>query len=93
MNATVKIVAYGSLRRTIPVSAGSGRDHPLAGARTLADVLAALDVGAEQVQLVMVNHRAVGMDVTVRAGDRIALFPREYPIFVDWHAYRCSART
>ena len=24
----------------------------------------------------------------VGAGDRVALFPKEYPIFADWHAFR-----
>jgi hypothetical protein len=36
----------------------------------------------------MVNHRAANLDTVVGAGDRVALFPREYPIFVDWHTYR-----
>ena len=88
MRTTVKIIPYGSLGRTIPVSAGGALDHPLAGARSLNDVLAALGVRAEQVQLAMVNHRAVAVDTAVRAGDRIALFPREYPIFADWLSYR-----
>ena len=93
MHATVKIIPYGSLGRTIPVSAGSGLDHPLAGARCLADVLVALDVGVEQVQLAMVNHRAAAADTAIRAGDRIALFPREYPIFADWQSYRRPSKT
>ena len=84
----VKIVPFGSLRRSLPVSTGGDLEHPLAGARSLADVLAALDVGVERVQLAMVNHRAAAVDTAVRAGDRIALFPREYPIFADWQSYR-----
>jgi len=28
------------------------------------------------------------MDAMVGNGDRVALFPKEYPIFVDWHSYR-----
>ncbi len=88
MQTTVKIVPFGSLRRGLPVSAGGDLEHPLAGARSLADVLAALDVGVELVQLAMVNHRAAAVDTAVRAGDRIALFPREYPIFADWQSYR-----
>ncbi len=88
VQATVKIVPYGSLRRSLPVSAGGTLDHPLADARSLADVLASLDVRTEQVQLAMVNHRAAAVDSAVCAGDRIALFPKEYPIFADWQSYR-----
>ena len=41
----------------------------------------------------MINHRAAAVDTTVRAGDRIALFPGEYPIFADWHTYRRTVKT
>ncbi len=36
----------------------------------------------------MVNHRAVPKDTVIFPGDRVALFPREYAIFVDWKAFR-----
>lgn len=88
MHATVTIVPYGSLRSTIPTAAADSLDQPLAGARFLTEILTAIGVPLEAVQLVMVNHRAAAIDTAIHAGDRIALFPREYPIFVDWHTYR-----
>ncbi len=88
MNATVTIVPYGSLCRNLAFSQGQCRDQPLAGTRCLAEILTAIGLPAEEVQLAMVNHRPATADTLVSAGDRIALFPVEYPIFADWHAYR-----
>ena len=42
----------------------------------------------EKVQLVMVNHKAVPRDYMIHPGDRIALFPKEYPIYPDWNEFR-----
>ena len=88
MPSTVTIAPYGSLTRTLAVPSGRGLDQPLADEHSLAELLDRLGVARDQVQLAMVNHRAAALDTRVRAGDRIALFPREYPIFVDWYAYR-----
>ena len=93
MTATVRIIPYGSLQGAIPLSDERWAEHPLADARCLADILDAIGVPVGKVQLAMINHRAAGIDAAVRAGDRIALFPREYPIFVDWHAHRRAAKT
>ncbi len=88
MNPTVRIVPYGSLRKTLPLQAADSLDQPLGGAQSLAELFAVMGIADEQIQLVMVNHRAVSTDTAIQAGDRIALFPREYPIFVDWHTHR-----
>jgi hypothetical protein len=42
----------------------------------------------DQVQLAMVNHKAVSKASSVQPGDRLSLFPREYPIFADWKDLR-----
>jgi hypothetical protein len=34
------------------------------------------------------NNRAVPKNSTIHPGDRLSLFPREYPIFVDWKDHR-----
>ena len=47
------------------------------------DLLKKLDISRKYVQLVMINYRPVGMDAVIRSGDRVALFPQEYPIFAD----------
>jgi len=44
------------------------------------------------VQLVMVNHKAVHTNSTINPGDRIALFPREYPVFADWKDFRSVSK-
>ncbi len=59
-------------------------DEPL----SLSDLLSDLGIPIEKVQLVMLNNKAVHLDVTIRPGDRLALFPEGYPFFVDWHDYR-----
>jgi len=52
------------------------------------DFLPRLGIPADRIQLVMVNHRAADKQTTLQPGDRVALFPKEYPIFVDWNSYR-----
>jgi hypothetical protein len=42
----------------------------------------------DSVNLVMVNHRSVLKDSVVWPGDRVAVFPKEYPIFADWADHR-----
>jgi hypothetical protein len=88
MNAAVTIVPYGSLRHRLPEDAPDRLDPMSIGGRPLADVLAALGLAVDQVQLAMVNHKAAAMETAVQAGERIALFSREYRIFADWQTYR-----
>jgi len=33
----------------------------------------------------MVNHSAVPKNSIIHPGDRLALFPKEYVVFADWH--------
>lgn len=88
MKMDVTIILYGSLRQSMPPEAGSGltiaADEPL----PLQRLLEAAGVPIDRVQLAMVNHRAVDITKMVSGGDRVAIFPKEYPIFVDWSAYR-----
>ncbi len=84
----VRVNWFGSLRE-LRSPAGHppvllGLDAPIG----LADLLMRLDLPRRLVQLVMVNNRAVSPDVVIRQGDRVALFPREYPFFVDWNDFR-----
>jgi molybdopterin converting factor small subunit len=89
MNEFIHVVAYGSLcpdRARI----GAAVRHPLGqmGPVPLPEVLATLGIAAERVQLAMVNHRAVARTTAVSPGDRVALFPPEYPFFADWKDLR-----
>jgi len=55
---------------------------------SLADILNPLGIPPERVQLVMINHRAVNRETIIHPGDRVALFPGEYPVFADWKDFR-----
>ena len=89
MSQTIQIIRYGSLREA-GASAPQPPDNlfPLSKATTLADLIDLLDITSDSVQLAMLNHRAVSRQAVVRPGDRLALFPKEYPIFIDWNDYR-----
>jgi sulfur carrier protein ThiS len=54
----------------------------------LEDFLNHLKIPRGKVQLVMVNHKAVPPNHLIHPGDRVALFPREYPIYPDWKDFR-----
>jgi hypothetical protein len=88
MKTVTEIYLFGSLS---PEGQGN-RSHPiqyeLQGAAQLKEFLNALEIASDQVQLAMVNHRAVPLDHLIHPGDRIALFPREYAIFADWKNFR-----
>jgi hypothetical protein len=47
-----------------------------------------LDIADDKVQMAMRNHRAVSKDADVNPGDRLALFPVEYPVYPDWNDFR-----
>ena len=88
MEAVTQIYLFGSLS---PKGQGI-RCHPiqseLRDPMPLKEFLDSLEIVSDQVQLAMINHRAVFLDQMVHPGDRIALFPREYAIFADWKNFR-----
>ncbi len=82
----IEFQAFGSLQSQAPQN---GVQHLVSGdACSVDDLLKKLDISRKYVQLVMINHRPVGVDAVIRSGDRVALFPQEYPIFADWNGYR-----
>jgi len=77
----IEFQAFGSLQSQ---AFQNGVQHLGSGdACSVDDLLKKLDISRKYVQLVMINHRPVGMDAVIRSGDRVALFPQEYPIFAD----------
>ena len=88
MRKSAQIHLFGSLR----TETENFDKHPirldLESPTTICDILCRLNIQRDSVQLAMVNRRAVSKDSTIRPGDRLALFPREYPIFIDWKNYR-----
>ena len=86
----VQVHWFGSL---VPALAGSQRPPRSLSVKApvpLTEILERLDLPLDLVQLVMVNHRAVERDILIHPDDRVALFPREYPFFVDWKDFRLS---
>lgn len=59
----------------------------------LPEVLKRLNISPDKVQLVMINHRAVPRDAQVHPGDRLSIFPKEYPVFPDWKDFRQGWRS
>jgi molybdopterin converting factor small subunit len=88
MSDKITIIPYGSLKNETGADLSGKRVEPIAHRQPLSQFLEAIGISGKRIQLAMVNHRAAGLDTMVGAGDRVALFPKEYPIFVDWHAFR-----
>jgi molybdopterin converting factor small subunit len=88
MKGKTEVYLYGSLRRGPGESIASpvldNLDEPI----SLGELIHRLHISSDQVQLAMVNHRAVSPDHVIQPGDRVSLFPREYAIFADWKNLR-----
>lgn len=88
MTHAIQVNLFGSLRDTSADQNDAEITYDLKTATPLMAFLPRLGIPADRIQLVMVNHRAADKQATLQPGDRVALFPKEYPIFVDWNAYR-----
>lgn len=88
MSHAIQVNLFGSLRDKSADRSDAEFMYDLKTAESLMDVLPRLGIPADRIQLVMVNHRATDKSAILQPGDRVALFPKEYPIFVDWNAYR-----
>ena len=85
MAKTIEVFLFGSLLKKF----GDQRlELELKGPTQLPEILRTLGIPSEQVQLSMVNYRAVSKDSTIQPGDRVSLFPIEYPVFTDWKDFR-----
>jgi sulfur carrier protein ThiS len=88
MKGKTEVYLYGSLRRGPGESIASpvldNLDEPI----SLGELIHRLHIQPDQVQLVMVNHRAISPDHVIQPGDRVSIFPREYAIFADWKNLR-----
>lgn len=84
----LEVYAYGSLQPVLKDTRERLEDVPPDAQLPLTELLHRLGISRDQVQLVLLNHRPAAMDAVVRPGDRVALFPPEYPIFADWKDYR-----
>lgn len=73
---------YGSLKN-VGRQIAAGTPLPT----TVREFLRNAEVPEQSVKLVMINHSPSRPDDVIEAGDRVALFPREYPFFADWKDY------
>jgi hypothetical protein len=88
MQPYTELVLFGSLKKeTWDVDDDSIR-FDLEDPTPLIEVLQIHKIPVHMVQLAMVNHRAVSKNSTIHPGDRLALFPKEYIVFADWHDLR-----
>ena len=51
---------------------------------TVQEAIQALEIPKERVKLIFVNYTGAFLDQTLEEGDRVSLFPAEYPVFADW---------
>ncbi len=88
MNPVIEVCLFGSLQKKwkdlyeLPVQLELKAPTPLV------EVLEDLKIPPAIVQMAMVNFKAVHKDSTIHPGDRLSLFPKEYPLFADWKNFR-----
>ncbi len=88
MSSTIDVHLFGSLQSRLEEPYDSPIQSTLKKPTPLPEVLEDIRIPSDLVQLVMVNHRAVLNNTVIHPGDRLALFPKEYMVFVDWRDYR-----
>jgi hypothetical protein len=85
MRAYTELVLFGSLKKEMADVAEDLIQFELVDPMPLPEVLQIHKIPVNRVQLAMVNHSAVPKNSIIRPGDRLALFPKEYVVFADWH--------
>jgi len=88
MNSVTHVLLFGSLSRVHRGKRDERLELDLQVPTPIPAVLDRLKIPAQDVSLAMVNHRSVPKDSVIQPGDRLSLFPREYPIFADWLDHR-----
>ena len=88
MRPATQVCLFGSLRKRLGNKKGLSIQLDLKTPTPITEVLETLEIPFDAVQLSMVNYRAVPKDTTIYPGDRLSLFPKEYPVFVDWNDLR-----
>jgi hypothetical protein len=90
MNPVTHVLLFGSLSRFHQGISDQAIELNLQAPTGIPDVLDLLKIPVRDVSLAMVNHRSVPKNSVIHPGDRLSLFPREYPIFADWLDHRFS---
>jgi sulfur carrier protein ThiS len=74
----------GSLLSFVPTIQAGVTQISLKKDSTVEDAIEELKIPADRVKLVLVNHAAADLSQRLKEGDRISIFPPEYPVFADW---------
>jgi len=85
MRTYAELVLFGSLKKEMGNVDDDSIRFELEAPTPLLEVLQIHNIPVNMVQLARVNHRAVPKNSIIHPGDRLALFPREYVVFADWH--------
>ena len=85
MKADTELVLFGSLKKEMADVDEDSIRFELDDPTPLLEVLQTYEIPVNRVQLAMVNHGAVPKNSIIHPGDRLALFPKEYVVFADWH--------
>ena len=88
VHAKTRVYLFGSLQNGLGDRSNQPIQLDLEAPRPVFEVLNLLSIPPDRVQVVMVNHRAVYRDHMIYPGDRVSVFPKEYPFFPDWKDYR-----
>ena len=88
MKSYTEMVLYGSLKRDMTDVDDDSIRLEIEDPTPLIEVLQIHKIPVNAVQLAMVNHSAVPKKSFIHPGDRLALFPKEYAIFADWHCLK-----
>lgn len=81
---TVHVKLMGSLRPYgFPEQSGL-IEITLKNRATVQEAIQALEIPKEKVKLIFVNHTGAFLNQPLKEGDRVSLFPAEYPVFADW---------
>ena len=85
MRTYIELALFGSLKKEMADVNDDSIRFELEDPTPLLEVLQIHKIPVNMVQLAMVNHRAVPKKSIIHPGDRLALFPKEYAVFADWH--------
>ena len=81
---TVYVKLMGSLLTYAPLSQSELIQTSLKDGSTVWEAIQSLGIPKERVKLILVNHKGALLDQPLKNGDRVSLFPAEYPVFADW---------
>ena len=81
---TVHVKLMGSLFSYGPPEQPGLVEIEIKPGATVQEAIQVLGIPKEKIKLIFVNHAVALLDQPLIEGDRVSLFPAEYPVFADW---------